>query len=151
MPIRTVASGFVEMLQMVEDEKAQAKEFLRLTKAMVEFLATEEFEQVESLLEERAAHMKRSDELKSEVDLLYISLRSSLSDQGRAAFGAGKEEVAGIWREARDRDRLLAEAMHNLLVDLRQKIDDVHRSKQGHKAYATAEKKVAPAGVDKVN
>jgi len=136
---RNVDAGFVELARLLEEEKRVATEFLRLTGTLAGMVTDERVELIEDVLNERQAKIRRADELKIEVDVLYLALRGQLSPQGLALFNSGKDEIACIWRNARDQDKLVASAMEAMLADLREKVREAQQGKKGYKAYAESE------------
>ena len=138
MPAKKEAAGFLDLSALLAEEKQAAAEFIRLTGAMYDLLLTGEYEALEALLNERQSFISRTDELKARADLLYLELRGGLSSEGLAVFYARKDEVAKLWQEARQQDKVVAEKMHALLLELRQKLSDVSSSKKGLMAYAAS-------------
>ena len=138
MPAKKEAAGFLDLCALLAEEKQAAAEFIRLTGAMYDLLLTGEYEALEALLNERQSFISRTDELKARADLLYLELRGGLSSEGLAVFYARKDEVAKLWQEARQQDKVVAEKMHALLLELRQKLSDVSSSKKGLMAYAAS-------------
>jgi len=114
-------------------------EFLQLTGILADVVSYEKIELVEGLLDERQMIMERADELKAQLDILYLVHRGQLSTQGLAMFNNGKDEIAGVWREARDRNNMVANAMQTLLSELREKVGETQRGKRGFKAYTDSE------------
>jgi len=138
VPAKKEAAGFLDLCALLAEEKQAAAEFIRLTGAMYDLLLTGEYEALEALLNERQSFISRTDELKARADLLYLELRGGLSSEGLAVFYARKDEVAKLWQEARQQDKVVAEKMHALLLELRQKLSDVSSSKKGLMAYAAS-------------
>jgi len=137
---RNSDSSFVEMLALLEEEKRVATEFLRLTVHLAALVAEEKLELIEGVLAERQQQILRSDELKTELDLYFLALRGKLSPQGLAVYHSSKEEVASIWRSARDQDKAVEDAMKELLEVLREKVKEAQQGKKGHRAYVESER-----------
>lgn len=146
MPAKRVTAGFSELCSLLAGELQAAEEFVRLTGAMHDQLLTGEFETMEGLLDERQVFIGRAEELRARADLLYLELRSTLSNEGLTVFSTQKDEVSKLWLAAREQDKAVAEKMHEMLLALRQQLSAVSSTKKGHLAYAaTTKPEVAPA------
>jgi len=148
VPASKVDAGFLQLSALLAEEKQTATEFVRLTAAIHDLLLTGEIEPVEAMLDERQTFMARAEELRAREDLLYLELRGSLSREGLTVFSAQKDEVSKLWQAAREQDRAVAEKMHEMLLQLRQKLTEVSDSKKSHLAYAATSKPLTPYALD---
>jgi len=128
-----------ELLSLAEAKKEQLAQALKLTQAMLDVLAGDAPEHIERLLDERQKCFDQVESINRKYDLLYITVRESLSPEGFALVRSIDQAALELGRSIQSVDKEVSEKMHSLLTDLRQKLVEVNTGKKGLTAYSQHE------------